>query len=759
MKITFPAVNKSSAVLLAALLTSSPFDTKATGLRGALGDINDVTDSLTANVANITVIAANVIVKSDHNCSPDKDDDGNHDNDVDSDSSPVHIGCYKKYFEIPEENIQEATYTLSVGQASNANDAAKICSSDVSKCKNDRFIGVEKVTNSHDKVQFLCHCLTEPSTNPDDTMLSYGDCFSLKDVPSTQKMDLHFHAASLGADCGHDEFRLAMLHRLYAGNEDLSYDIIQNKVRQSPFGKYKSVCGTSEYNVKLHEQAEETNVNIKVTDIKTFEQEQRSKVSSSIKVGASGTSNKPLSQIGGNIWASFDHSRKEASMTAWKHISQNRMFSIEGRIQKGFIEFEEKKHSVTLSDSFMKFLTDYKENGFATVFADDILREFGQFVIKKASFGGSFSRRMVMTQCEYSMDLQEETNALKCFRLAMGGFLNSLKLKTDFEAEVGVCSEDNKVSLQQSFHKSIDTESLQETTGGSFSDEGSFEVTSSSTALLSEDRELMLLSNILEGQMISPITMHHMRWTQKDFDEVKGYLEAHILKRLEAANNAVERCGGKDKPAFFENFNYSDGDLKCEKVLSKCTKVASMGDYDMDDITSKGVDRVSGYYGSADHWAYWKGQWNNSNWRPVVSHVEKIIIFRGQWGAYKIITGMLVTYRRTDGGTHDQTFGQETTDKVEMNFGEAAALCTQDTFMKKIELWSNARIDGMRVTRSDGKKIEIGRTSGGGHKDIEIAKTDGSEKVRSFEAFVDGGGKGYLRNIGVYTTVIEEYDC
>lgn len=89
-----------------------------------------------------------------------------------------------------------------------------------------------------------------------------------------------------------------------------------------------------------------------------------------------------------------------------------------------------------------------------------------------------------------------------------------------------------------------------------------------------------------------------------------------------------------------------------------------------------------------------------------------------------IFSSSLLRLVRTDGGTHDHTFGQETTDKVEMNFGEPAALCTQDTFMKKIELWSNARIDGMRVTLSDGKKIKISRTSGGGHKDIEIARIE-----------------------------------
>lgn len=140
---------------------------------------------------------------------------------------------------------------------------------------------------------------------------------------------------------------------------------------------------------------------------------------------------------------------------------------------------------------------------------------------------------------------------------------------------------------------------------------------------------------------------------------------------------------------------------------------------------------------------------HDPTWRPKVSHIHQISFYKGTHGFFHAITGMSVRYKMTDGSiSTEQFYGQK-------GSLETLTIDCTSTFLKKIEVWHNGRINGIQIHTNDGKPHFIGNRDGGRYR-IFDAK---SKRMRYFNTYVDGGGNGFLRDFDIYYTVFENKDC
>lgn len=231
MKFHSSITHSSAALVVALLLASQPYDAMAInrgGVRGHNDANNMISSSNITNSRDLDYLMTadnegSSLTASLNNCSSPLE-------------KPIFIGCYKQFFKNEDEPTfkKVASHTLSIEKATNKDDVSNLCAND--KCKNDRFIGVQRSQNPAGKHQFICLCLPEPSNKNDASLIAYGDCHSrdpdAQRKQDHEKMDFYFSLSTLTqGDWDNNEYLEAMARKLHLIN--LAFDIIKNEVKKA----------------------------------------------------------------------------------------------------------------------------------------------------------------------------------------------------------------------------------------------------------------------------------------------------------------------------------------------------------------------------------------------------------------------------------------------------------------------------------------------------------------------------------------------
>lgn len=362
-------------------------------------------------------------------------------------------------------------------------------------------------------------------------------------------------------ECNQDNSSTVRNFLVEEDDAPFGYDITANSFRLSPFELEKDACGTNIYEVQT-EVSEGTNIlstNSKV--VSEFAGERRKHISGSVSVSASASGWLPFIGKGGaEVMASMDTEVNTLMKYSGSSNIASKVFTsfgVKRLAEVKLVDFDNRFNFVTFNSQFANLLRRYRDNDYSLEVAKEIFEKYGMFVVERGIFGGYRQLRSTVDSRDIENFSSSERDFKLCFELAMS--VNAKKLfglvKGEASTEIAGCTADVQKQMnrrQEEFSQEVSNEVVG---GGKIVDLAmggkSFVVSPEDSILLTDvDKypegddgiKLRILSDFLLPDKVSPLEAKRHLITERQFEEIRMNLDAHIVEVLQDQLDSLDEC-------------------------------------------------------------------------------------------------------------------------------------------------------------------------------------------------------------------------
>ena len=403
----------------------------------------------------------------------------------------------------------------------------------------------------------MCFCYVKAPA----TRLTIGSCASITETClGRDKMMDAFLKGVVTEECNQEN--TVAVRNFFVEEDDapFGYDITSNSFRLSPFELEKDECGTNIYEVQT-EVSEGTNtLSTNSKEVSEFASERRLHISNSVSVSASVSAWIPFIVNGGaSVMASLDTEVNSIMKYSGSTTIGSKVFTSFGvkRIAEiKLVDFDNRFSFVTFNTQFANLLRKYRDSGYSLEVAEEIFEKYGMFVVERGLFGGYRQLRSTVTSQDIETFSSSENDFRLCYELAMS--VNAKKyfglVEGEASSEIAGCTElaqKNMNRRQEQFSQEVTSENIQ---GGTIIDldgKKSFIVSPQDSTLLTDlDKypegddgiKLRILSDFLLPDKVSPLEVKRHLITEKQFEEIRNRLDAHIVEVLQKQLDTLDGC-------------------------------------------------------------------------------------------------------------------------------------------------------------------------------------------------------------------------
>jgi hypothetical protein len=295
-----------------------------------------------------------------------------------------------------------------------------------------------------------------------------------------------------------------------------------------------------------------------VTTVTSFSEELRNEREDSLAISAS-AGYEGIVEVSGSVSGKADSELASMFKSTGASEQNAKVFTSLGIRRTAEVkikDFENKKHFVTLSQTFGNLLRDYLNSGFSQVKGYEIIEKYGQFALIRGIFGGYVQLRTVSSATSVKSSFANDERAKECFEGSVEVEGEGYGFSASGSVESRECDEEGQKNFNDSKNQFESETSAQTIVGGASGTTNNgfptFDVFAKTAVLLTEkDKypandegvQFRILSDFLAPDKISPLAVKTFQITLDQFELIQKNLQDHILQFLQDVEGALCNCG------------------------------------------------------------------------------------------------------------------------------------------------------------------------------------------------------------------------